>query len=361
MKNEIDKAYTFYKEEFHAAALYSYMAKIEKDGKNKERFNELYKTESEHVMFWYRFLKNRGQEPKDTLTKPNLAWSKLQRKILGPRLFTSVLEMSESASTQDYYEFLNSVDMSDEERTELKKIVEDELDHETFFENEKSALPVNNIRDFIMGMNDGIVELLGTVTGLSAVYPTNPLFVGVNGLVVGLAGALSMGIGTFVSVRSQRQVNDGIKKKMQLLFGVSKDRAKKELVNKFADTGMPEDMSNEVADKISGNQDSMIGLLVAESGENELRSAAFTGLAYIIGVAFPVLPYFIMGSSFAALALSAVLAGLALSIVATVVSITAGNPNVKGKIAEMVISGLGAAVISYLFGLLVQNFFGVGA
>ncbi len=361
MHNEIDKALSFYKEEAHAAALYSYIAKVEKEGASKERFNELCKTESAHTKFWYRFLKNRGQEPKNSTASPNLAWSKLQRTILGPRLFTSVLEMSESASTEDYYEFLNSVEMSDEEREGLKRIIEDELDHESYFDGQQSALPVNNIRDFIMGMNDGIVELLGTVTGLSAVYPTNPLFVGVNGMVVGLAGALSMGIGTFVSVRSQRQVNEGIRKKMQLLFGVSKDRAKQELVNKLSDSGMPEDMSSEVADKIGENQDSMIGLLVEESNENELRSAAFTGLAYIIGVVFPVLPYFIMGSSFAALALSALLAGLALSIVATVVSVTAGNPNVKGKIAEMVISGLGAAVVSYLFGLLVQGVFGISA
>ncbi|WP_203227579.1 VIT1/CCC1 transporter family protein [Calorimonas adulescens] len=359
--NEIEMALGFYKEEFNAAKLYSYLSQIEKDEENKKKFNELYQIEAEHVKFWYKFLKDRGYTLSERVSSFSLIWSKFLRSILGPRLYTSFLEMTESTSTETYYEFLTSVEMSDTERENLKKIIEDELDHENFFEGVQNALPVGNIRDFIMGMNDGIVELLGAVTGLSAVYPTNPLFVGINGLVVGLAGALSMAIGTFISVRSQRQVNEGIKKKMSLLFSVSKERAKRELINKLAESGMPEDMSNEVAERIGENEDSMIGLLVEESDENELRSAIFTGLAYIIGVVFPVLPYFLMGSSFSALALSALLAGLALAIVASVVSLTAGNPNIKGKIAEMVISGLGAAVVSYLFGLLVQGVFGISA
>ncbi|MDI6618079.1 MAG: VIT1/CCC1 transporter family protein [Clostridiales bacterium] len=359
--NEIKMALEFYKEEFNAAKLYSYLSQIEKDEENKKKFSELYQIEAEHVKFWYKFLKDRGQSPSERVSSFSLSWSKFFRSILGPRLYTSFLEMTESTSTESYYQFLKSVNMSDAEREGLKKIIEDEIDHESFFESQQKAMPVGNIRDFIMGMNDGIVELLGAVTGLSAVYPTNPLFVGINGLVVGLAGALSMAIGTFISVRSQRQVNEGIRKRMELLFSVSKDRAKRELINKLVESGMSEDVGKEVTDKIGENEDSMIGLLVEESDENELRSAVFTGLAYIIGVAFPVLPYFLMGSSFAALALSALLAGLALAIVATVVSITAGNPNIKGKIAEMVISGLGAAVVSYLFGLLVQNVFGVSA
>jgi len=251
--------------------------------------------------------------------------------------------------------------MSDDERKGLKKIIEEELDHENFFESQQSALPAENIRDFIMGMNDGLVELLGAVTGLSAVYPNNPLFVGINGLVVGLAGALSMAIGSFISVRSQRQVNEGIRKKLELLFGVSEERAKRELVSKLTESGLPEDVGEEVADKIGKNHESMVSLLVEESDEDEIKSAIFTGIAYIIGVVFPVLPYFIMGSSFAALALSAFLAALALASVATIVSVTAGNSNIKGKIAEMVITGLGAAGISYLFGLLVQNVFGISA
>lgn len=357
--DSIKKAYSFYKEEFDAAKLYFYLAKRESDSANKSKFLELHDIEAGHVKFWYLFLKNRGYEPKGSTGNIKLTLSKFLRKLLGAGLYTSILEMGESTSIEAYTEFLSSGDLTAEEKEGLKKIIEDELDHESFFENQKSVMPVNNVRDFILGMNDGLVELLGAVTGLSAVYPSNPLFVGINGLVVGLAGAMSMAIGSFISVRSQRQVNEGTRRKMELLFGVSKDRAKQELLDKLTESGMPEDVGKEVADRIGENQESMIGLLIDENDENEIRSAAFTGLAYVAGVAFPVLPYFLLPSSISALILSAVLAGIALAAVATIVSISAGNANIKGKIIEMVISGLGAAGVSYIFGLIVQGYFGV--
>nr|WP_245543944.1 VIT1/CCC1 transporter family protein [Mahella australiensis] len=357
--DSIKKAYSFYKEEFDAAKLYFYLAKSESDSANKSKFLELHDIEAEHVKFWYIFLKNRGYEPKSSTGNLKLTLSKFLRKLLGAGLYTSILEMGESTSIEAYAEFLSSGDLTTEEKEGLNKIIEDELDHESFFENQKSVMPVNNVRDFILGMNDGLVELLGAVTGLSAVYPSNPLFVGINGLVVGLAGAMSMAIGTFISVRSQRQVNEGIRRKMELLFGVSKDRAKQELLDKLTESGMPEDVGKEVTDRIGENQESMIELLIEENDENEIRSAAFTGLAYIVGVAFPVLPYFLLPSSISALILSAVLAGIALAAVATIVSISAGNANIKGKIIEMVVSGLGAAGVSYIFGLIVQGYFGV--
>lgn len=361
MFDEIKSALSFYKEETNAAKLYEYLSKVEKDEEMRKNFYELYQIETAHANFWRKFLEKRGHTPSKGSSSFALTWSKIVRTILGPKLYLSILEMTESLSTETYYKFLQFAEMSEDERRVLKKIIEDELDHESLFENQQSALPIGNIRDFIMGMNDGLVELLGAVTGLSAVYPNNPLFVGINGLVVGLAGALSMAIGSFISVRSQRQVNEGVKKKLELLFGVSKDRAKKELIDKLTESGLPQDVGKEVADKIGENHESMVSLLVEESNENEIKSAIFTGIAYIIGVGFPVLPYFIMGSSFAALGLSALLAALALASVATIVSVTAGNPNIKGKIAEMVITGLGAAAISYAFGLLVQNVFGISA
>lgn len=361
MRNIVEKAYAFYREEFETAILYHYLAQSEKDNDNKAKFMQLYAIEASHVKFWFNFLKRRGFEVKPKKNAFKLALEKIMRRVLGIAIFASLLEMGESTSVEAYSEFLLSEDLSEDERESLKKIIEEELDHETFFENQKNVLPVNNVRDFILGMNDGLVELLGAVTGLSAVYPSNPLFVGINGLVVGLAGALSMAIGSFISVRSQRQVNEGIAKKMGLLFSVSKSRAKQELLNKLVDSGIPKDAGQDVIEKIGENEDAVMNLLIEKSDENEVRSAIFTGLAYIVGVAFPVLPYFLLSSSLAALALSIALAGLALATVAGIVSITAGNPNVKGKIVEMVLSGFGAAAVSYVFGLIVQAYFGISA
>jgi VIT1/CCC1 family predicted Fe2+/Mn2+ transporter len=358
-----NQAVNFYKEEIEAYMLYSYLSKIEKNPETKKNFLKLAEMEKRHANFWEKFLKDRGINTPEQKKRPiKLFVYKILRKLLGGKLFVTILEMNEISTTEYYFKFLNEVALSEAERNILSKIIEEELEHEKLFSQEKDNISIENIRDFIMGMNDGLVEILGTVTGLSAVYPKSPITVGTAGLVVGVAGALSMAIGAYTSVRSQRQVNEGIKKKMELLFKVSKDRAKEEFLNKLSESGIPEDVGTEIANKLSNNEDAMTKLLTEEISENEIKSALYTGIAYLVGLVFPVLPYFIItSSSLVALAFSVVFAAIALSIVGIVVSVASESLSIKGKILEMVVTGLGASVLSYLFGTLVQRVFGITA
>jgi len=207
-------------------------------------------------------------------------------------------------------------------------------------------------------MNDGLVEILGAVTGLSAAYAGNPLLVAVSGLVVGIAGALSMGIGAFISVRSQRQVNQGTRQRMEVLFGVAPERAVDEFRDKLREAGLPEDISEEVASRVGTRRESLSKLLLEDVTENEWRSGLFTGAAYLFGVLFPVLPYFLADSALTALVGSVFFAGLALATVGGFIALVSGI-DLRTKILEMVISGLGAAALAWLFGLLMQNVFGI--
>ncbi|HBT48347.1 MAG: hypothetical protein XD49_2107 [Caldanaerobacter subterraneus] len=359
----INQALNFYSEEIEAYTLYSYLSKIEKSPEIKKRFKKLSEMEKNHAAFWEKFLKDRKAQVPKLKSRPfKLFIYKIFRKLLGNKLFVTILEMNETSTTECYFKFLNEVPLSDEEKTVLSRIIEEELEHEKLFSQQKDRISIENIRDFIMGMNDGLVEILGTVTGLSAVYPKNPITVGTAGLVVGVAGALSMAIGAYTSVRSQRQVNEGIKKKMELLFKVSKERAKEEFLNKLQDSGIPMEVGEEIAEKLNNNEEAMTNLLTEEITENEVKSALYTGIAYLVGLVFPVIPYFfISSSSLLALAFSVIFAAIALSIVGTVVSVASESLSIKGKITEMVITGLGAAALSYLFGTLVQKVFGITA
>jgi VIT1/CCC1 family predicted Fe2+/Mn2+ transporter len=360
MINETTKAMSFYADERSASRLYAYLAGSEKDPALRVRFAELARVETLHMAFWRAFLLRRGI----TTTEPSwfsFTWARLLRRVLGTRRYLSLLEITEATAVDSYYQFLNSATLEETEKTDIARIIEDELGHEEELESQFNALPKDNVRDFVMGMNDGLVELLGAATGLSAVYPTRPQIVGVNGLVVGLAGALSMGIGTWVSVRSQRQVNEGIRRKTDLLFSVAPKRAQAELARKLAESGMPADLTDEVTEKLASNKDAMIALLTESTPSNEIRSALFTGAAYIIGLLFPVLPYFFARNSFMALIFSVLFAGLALTIVASIITLTAGSNAFRRKIREMVITGLGAAAASYAFGRLVQAVFGIHA
>ena len=363
MDEMLKLARDFYKDEYADSVLYAQLAKVEKDQRIKEEFLRLSSIESKHARFWHDFIKRHGGEvPKPSVKRFTVFGVKLLRKLLGPGSVASLLEMGENSAIQKYFKYLTAYanNLSEEELEELKAVILDEIEHEKFFYESKKRFHAENVRDFVLGMNDGLVEILGAVTGLSAVYPNSPKLVGISGLIVGVAGALSMGIGAFISVRSQRQVNESIRGRMEVLFRVSPEKIVEEIKGRLVEGGVPEEIAEKTARELASKGEAVMKLLVPESEENELRSALYTGLAYLLGVAFPVTPYFLASSSLVALPFSILLAGSALAIVATLISLLSGI-SVKKKVAEMVVTGLGAAFLSYLFGRLMEALFHVSA
>ncbi len=357
--NHVQLAKQFYIDEMNDYLTYMEIAKSVKDLQLREILIKIAKMEKEHASFWKDFLEKRGKTvPEVSINKVKIDLLKAVAKIVNPLLVISFLEIGEASAFQKYYKFLKEADISEEEKQFLKKIILDEIEHETTFAKKTENTGISNIRDFVLGMNDGLVEILGVVTGLSAVYLNNPFVVAVSGLIVGVAGALSMGIGAFISVRSQRQVNEAIREKLQIIFDISPERAVEEFKEKLLETGIPKDLADEISKKLGTNKEAIKKLLIKETDENEIVSGLFTGFAYLFGVFFPVLPYFIAPSSLIALPFSILFAGLALAIVATVISVLSGI-NIKKKIMEMVFSAFFAAGVSYLFGSLMQNLFGI--
>lgn len=353
----VAEAMKFYDNEVNDAAIYSALMKMERDPEFRGKLEKMVGMEEDHAAFWRSFLEKRGFTPKMKKRGLFMGVVKLLKRIFGSAMIASLFELGERTAVSSYTSFLEASNLAGEERTRLKRIIIDELEHENVFSRSKQLLKVENLRDFILGMNDGLVEILGAVTGLSAVYVHNPLMVAASGLIIGVAGALSMGIGAFVSVRSQRQANEGVKRRMELLFKVSEERAREELQDKLVSSGMPDDIAKDVVEKVSERKEAVTRLLVEETQEEELRAALYTGFAYIIGVFFPVVPYFFSSSSLMALPFSIAFAGTVLAFMATMVSLISGIP-IKKKIVEMVATGLGAAGLTYTLGYVIQRTFG---
>ena len=151
-------------------------------------------------------------------------------------------------------------------------------------------------------------------------------------------------------------MNEGIRKRLQIIFSVSKRRAEEEIRERLVEMGLTEDMAKNAAEKIAQDKNSIKSLVPREES-SELRAAVYTGLAYIMGVFFPVILYFLTSTIYIALPLSVIFAGLTLAIVSTIISIISGI-SVRKKVAEMIILGLGAAGLSYLVGSLMNLLFG---
>ena len=349
----------FYEMEMNDYFTYLQIAQSIKDRDLSEKIKKIAYMEKEHASFWEEFLKNRGLEP-PPVKKKNLkiVFMKILSKFFNPVVVISFFELGESGAIKNYYSFLKNENLSEEEKEKLKKIILDEIEHETFFARQVNEKGLSNIRDFVLGMNDGLVEILGAVAGLSAVYLYNPLIVGVSGLIVGVAGALSMGIGAYISVRSQRQVNQAQKEQMEIIFDVAPERAVEEYKKRLIESGVVKEIAEEITGKIGKSKEAISKLLLQETEENEIRSGLFTGLAYLVGVFFPVVPYFFAPNSYIALPFSVLFAGTVLTFVAVIISVLSGI-NVKKKILEMVVSAFTAAGIAYLFGSVMQSIFGI--
>lgn len=346
----IDLARDFYQDEIKDHDTYNALAERERDPELRAVLRRIAGIELKHSTFWQSLLERRNVAVPQARTSPiRLAGLRVLQRFVSSAFLVSALELGESGAFNKYLECLRHAELSEPERDQLRAIVLDEIEHEMTFRRESSKLGMSNVRDYVLGMNDGLVEILGVVTGLSAVYAGNPLAVGLSGVVVGVAGAMSMGIGAFISVRSQRQVNDALRERVEILFQVSPQRAVTEYQDRLAESGVPDTTAAEVAQRVGTNREAISRLLLPESTENELRSGLYTGLSYLIGVVFPVLPYFIAGSSLAALIGSVALAGIALALTATTVSVLSGI-SLRKKITEMIVAAFSAAAIAYLFG-----------
>jgi len=150
-----------------------------------------------------------------------------------------------------------------------------------------------------------------------------------------------------------------IRKNMEILLDVAPDVAAEKEVEKLVENGIPESIAKEIVEKLK-NEGLLKALLPEEEDENEIRAALYTGIAYLFGVSFSVIPFFLAPTSFIALIFSVILASLALVSVGSLVALFSGI-DTKKKAIEMLTTGLGAALISYGFGTLIDKIFGIGA
>jgi vacuolar iron transporter family protein len=217
-----------------------------------------------------------------------------------------------------------------------------------------------SFRAAVFGANDGLVSNLALVMGISATGVSNHvvLLSGISGL---LAGALSMGAGEYVSVRSQRELleastpNAETRHKVPLL-----DVEANELALIYRARGMtPEQAEIKAAgalDDCRQGRDVPVPAPDADVDEHEavgtgLGAAASSFCFFASGAILPVLPYLFGLSGLTALVVASVVVGLALLSTGTVVALLSGGSPVRMALRQLAI-GYGAAAVTYLLGML---------
>ncbi|MGH3612179.1 MAG: VIT1/CCC1 transporter family protein [Pseudonocardia sp.] len=213
-------------------------------------------------------------------------------------------------------------------------------------------------RAAVFGANDGLVSNLALVLGVTGGGASTSvvLLTGLAGL---LSGALSMGAGEYVSVRSQRELlaaSAPDTRNADVLRHLDVDANELALV--YRARGIPADEARRRADALL--RDGPARSVSAGSAEVDRHEVVGTGLGaalsscafFASGAAVPVLPFLLGMSGVAAVAAAAVLVGFALMLTGATVGVLSGGPPLRRAIRQLAI-GAGAAATTYGLGLLV--------
>src|SRR5699024_7576355 len=214
--------------------------------------------------------------------------------------------------------------------------------------------------------------------GATGVAPAVVLFTGIAGL---LAGALSMGAGEYVSVRSQRELLEA-SHPTQVTLRTAKylDIEQNELELVYRARGMtPEDASHRALERLGYRSCDCNPSFAArpdgsQGPEEELTQEAFESvgnpwkvafssfLFFASGAIIPVLPFLFCAIGVTALMWALGLVSVALLITGGIVGLLSGASPLKRALRQLAI-GLGAAGVTYLLGMFfnISPFHGVCA
>ncbi|WP_448810043.1 VIT1/CCC1 transporter family protein [Agromyces bauzanensis] len=215
-------------------------------------------------------------------------------------------------------------------------------------------------RAAVFGANDGLVSNLALVLGIGATGVPAPvvLFTGIAGL---LAGALSMGAGEYVSVRSQRELLEASAPDPTTREALADlDIDANELALVYRARGMDEQEAREHAALVvarvqaAGRHAPTDALAIAahddEAVGTGLAAAVSSFCFFASGALIPVLPWIFGLSGTAAVVTATVLVGIALLATGAIVGLLSGASPLKRALRQLAI-GLGAAAVTYLLGL----------
>jgi VIT1/CCC1 family predicted Fe2+/Mn2+ transporter len=214
-----------------------------------------------------------------------------------------------------------------------------------------------SFRAAVFGANDGLVSNLALVLGIGAtgVSATTVLFTGIAGL---LAGALSMGAGEYVSVRSQRELLAASRPDPASHGALAHlDVDANELALVYRARGMSE---AEAADRaalvlathhLDSDDPDAAGVDPDEALGSAWGAAISSFLFFGSGALIPVLPYLFGATGLPAVAIAAGAVGLALMGTGAVVGVLSGASPIKRALRQLAI-GFGAAGATYGLGLL---------
>lgn len=275
----------FQRDEITASILYKKIAQKIKDDSKKMALLEFAAAEYEHYKIWYDFTQKEVKPDWFTVMIYNVLFF-----ILGQTFIIRYMERKEKYTQMELQQISEQIPVA-------KTIILQEEEHEmrliAMIDEE-----LKYVGSVVLGLNDALVELTGTIAGITFAL-MNTRLVALAAIVTGGAATLSMAASNYLAQR-------------------------------------------------------------AEKRDDALRSSIYTGSAYLITVVLLVLPYLVLPdgyyiSAFIIMIAVAVFIIFSFNYYIAVVQATEFWP----KFFEMALISLGVAALSFAIGIVAKYFLGV--
>lgn len=284
-------------------------------GDLRQMLGELIPIETRHFAFWKKFFES-DIEGLDLGRRLKLRLLTLVCRVFGDRAVHLVLEAIEIYGVRKYLSLWETY-RNDPLGAAVKDVLDDELRHEdrVVSESIERRIDPEGIRSVFLGFNDGLVEILGAVSGLFAAFQDVPSIL-MASATVAVAGSLSMAAGAFVASSSEGEVQ-------RIETG------------KRAFLGEPS--------------------RAALAASSPLRTALLVGVSYLLGALVPVLPV-LLGARTVAVSL---LAGGVVTVAVSAVLAFLSGMNLRRRLLTNVVILAAAVGITYGIGLAARALLGI--
>ncbi len=267
--------------------IYRHLSETCKEQENKELLAKIANDELRHYHIW-KNISNKEIKP----NKWKIFYFVWLAKIFGLSFALKLMEGGEARAQEVYKKVANVY-------PEVVQIQNEEEEHEHELIGILKDKRLSYVGAIVLGLNDALVELTGTLVGLSFAFNDN-LVIGVTGLIMGIAAALSM---------------------------------------------------------------ASSGYLASQEGEenedvNPVTAAVYTGVAYLVTVILLVFPYFLLENVKQAMGLMLVITLLIIAAYNYYISV-AKSVAFKKRFLSMAFISLGVAAISFGIGFLAKTWLGV--
>lgn len=205
------------------------------------------------------------------------------------------------------------------------------------------------VRDFVIGMSDGLTVPFALAAGLSGAVDSTSIVI-TAGLAEIAAGSIAMGLGGYLAGQTEIEHYDTEERREYEEIEKLHDVEIRETKEIFAEYGLDEETQDKIANQMAKDPKKWVDFMMRfELGlerpdKNRARQSAFViGISYVIGGMIPLSAYFFTPTAQDGLIYSTIITLICLVIFGLIKSKLTGQPLFKGAMRVALVGALAAA------------------